>query len=34
MLAREAEDTDDLLSGRAVGGSGRAQSRGKSPVPR
>jgi excinuclease ABC subunit B len=30
MLAREAEDTDELL---ATGGSGRAQSRGKSPVP-
>jgi excinuclease ABC subunit B len=30
MLAREAEDTAELLS---VGGSGRSQSRGKSPVP-
>jgi excinuclease ABC subunit B len=28
MLAREAADTDEML-----GGSGRAQSRGKSPVP-
>ncbi|CAN5397679.1 excinuclease ABC subunit UvrB [soil metagenome] len=32
LLAREAEDTDELLS-TPVGGSGRAQSRGKSPVP-
>ncbi len=31
-LAREAEDTDELLNTR-VGGSGRSQSRGKSPVP-
>jgi excinuclease ABC subunit B len=31
-LAREAHDTDALLNAR-VGGSGRAQSRGKSPVP-
>jgi excinuclease ABC subunit B len=31
-LAREAQDTDALLNTR-VGGSGRAQSRGKSPVP-
>jgi len=31
-LAREAADTDQLLSAPA-GGSGRAQSRGKSPVP-
>jgi excinuclease ABC subunit B len=34
MLAREAEDTEALLSGGApVGGSGRSQSRGKSPTP-
>ncbi|MEP6598018.1 MAG: excinuclease ABC subunit UvrB [Actinomycetota bacterium] len=35
MLAREAADTDKLLGegGVAVGGSGRSQSRGKSPVP-
>jgi excinuclease ABC subunit B len=32
MLAREAEDTDTLLNS-PVGGSGRSQSRGKSPVP-
>jgi excinuclease ABC subunit B len=32
MLAREAEDTDALLAS-PVGGSGRSQSRGKSPVP-
>ena len=32
MLAREAEDTQELLS-TPVGGSGRSQSRGKSPVP-
>jgi excinuclease ABC subunit B len=31
-LAREAQDTDALLNAR-IGGSGRAQSRGKSPVP-
>jgi excinuclease ABC subunit B len=31
-LAREAQDTDALLNTR-IGGSGRAQSRGKSPVP-
>ncbi|MGI8880911.1 MAG: excinuclease ABC subunit UvrB [Jatrophihabitans sp.] len=31
-LAREAEDTDELLNA-PVGGSGRSQSRGKSPVP-
>ncbi len=34
MLAREAADTEQLLgSGVAVGGSGRSQSRGKSPSP-
>jgi excinuclease ABC subunit B len=33
LLAREAADTDDLLGSTAVGGSGRSQSRGKSPVP-
>ena len=34
MLAREAEDTAELLGGAApVGGSGRSQSRGKSPTP-
>ncbi|MGN6605433.1 MAG: excinuclease ABC subunit UvrB [Jatrophihabitans sp.] len=33
LLAREAEDTQELLAGTAVGGSGRSQSRGKSPVP-
>ena len=39
MLAREADDTDELLgagsarSAVRVGGSGRAQSRGKSAVP-
>jgi excinuclease ABC subunit B len=33
MLAREAADTDDLLGGTPVGGSGRSQSRGKSAVP-
>jgi excinuclease ABC subunit B len=32
MLTREAEDTDSLLNS-PVGGSGRSQSRGKSPVP-
>jgi excinuclease ABC subunit B len=32
MLAREAEDTDALLA-MPQGGSGRSQSRGKSPVP-
>jgi excinuclease ABC subunit B len=32
-LAREAEDTEDLLGGTPVGGSGRSQSRGKSAVP-
>jgi excinuclease ABC subunit B len=32
LLAREAEDTDELLA-MPVGGSGRSQSRGKSPVP-
>jgi excinuclease ABC subunit B len=32
MLAREAEDTEELLAS-PVGGSGRSQSRGKSPVP-
>jgi excinuclease ABC subunit B len=31
MLAREAADTDEMLT--AVGGSGRSQSRGKSAVP-
>jgi len=34
MLAREAEDTEELLAaGAPVGGSGRSQSRGKSPTP-
>ncbi len=33
LLAREAQDTDDLLGSTPVGGSGRAQSRGKSAVP-
>jgi len=33
MLAREDEDTEKLLSGKLVGGSGRQQSRGKAPVP-
>jgi excinuclease ABC subunit B len=33
MLAREAADTDELLSSTPTGGSGRAQSRGKSAVP-
>jgi excinuclease ABC subunit B len=33
MLAREAEDTDELLGSTPVGGSGRSQSRGKSPAP-
>jgi excinuclease ABC subunit B len=33
LLAREAEDTEELLAGTAVGGSGRSQSRGKSSVP-
>jgi excinuclease ABC subunit B len=32
LLAREAQDTDELLSA-PIGGSGRSQSRGKSPVP-
>ncbi|MEP6853254.1 MAG: helicase-related protein, partial [bacterium] len=32
LLAREAEDTEALLNA-PVGGSGRSQSRGKSPVP-
>jgi excinuclease ABC subunit B len=32
MLTREAADTDELLSA-SPGGSGRSQSRGKSPVP-
>jgi excinuclease ABC subunit B len=32
-LAREAEDTEQLLGAAAVGGSGRSQSRGKSAVP-
>ncbi|SDJ20222.1 Excinuclease ABC subunit B [Frankineae bacterium MT45] len=32
MLAREAADTDELLA-TPVGGSGRSQSRGKSPTP-
>ncbi len=31
MLVRESEDTEELLT--PVGGSGRSQSRGKSPVP-
>jgi excinuclease ABC subunit B len=33
MLAREAEDTENLLGSTPVGGSGRSQSRGKSAVP-
>jgi excinuclease ABC subunit B len=33
LLAREAEDTDELLGSTPVGGSGRSQSRGKSPAP-
>ena len=34
LLAREAEDTESLLGGGVpVGGSGRSQSRGKSPAP-
>jgi excinuclease ABC subunit B len=33
MLAREAEDTEALLGSTPVGGSGRSQSRGKSPAP-
>jgi len=33
LLAREAEDTENLLNGAPVGGSGRSQSRGKSPTP-
>ena len=33
MLNREAADTEELLGGVAVGGSGRSQSRGKSPAP-
>jgi excinuclease ABC subunit B len=32
-LAREAEDTENLLGSTPVGGSGRSQSRGKSTVP-
>ena len=32
-LAREVEDTDQLLGATPVGGSGRSQSRGKSAVP-
>jgi excinuclease ABC subunit B len=32
LLTREAQDTEELLSA-PVGGSGRSQSRGKSPVP-
>jgi excinuclease ABC subunit B len=32
MLTRESEDTDELLA-MPVGGSGRSQSRGKSPMP-
>ncbi|MCW2541673.1 MAG: excinuclease subunit [Frankiales bacterium] len=32
MLAREDEDTQELLGSTPVGGSGRSQSRGKSPV--
>ena len=33
LLAREAEDTEELLGATPVGGSGRSQSRGKSAVP-
>jgi excinuclease ABC subunit B len=33
LLAREAADTEEMLGGVAVGGSGRSQSRGKSAVP-
>jgi excinuclease ABC subunit B len=33
LLNREAEDTADLLGSTPVGGSGRSQSRGKSPAP-
>jgi excinuclease ABC subunit B len=33
MLAREAEDTEELLGSTPIGGSGRSQSRGKSAVP-
>jgi excinuclease ABC subunit B len=33
LLAREAEDTENLLGATPVGGSGRSQSRGKSSVP-
>ena len=33
MLAREAEDTEELLGATPMGGSGRSQSRGKSAVP-
>jgi excinuclease ABC subunit B len=33
LLTREASDTDELLGATPVGGSGRSQSRGKSPVP-
>ncbi|RKG63778.1 helicase-related protein, partial [Corallococcus terminator] len=32
-LTREAADTEALLASTPVGGSGRSQSRGKSPVP-
>jgi excinuclease ABC subunit B len=32
-LVREAEDTEELLGSTPVGGSGRSQSRGKSPAP-
>src|SRR5680860_353254 len=32
MLAREDEDTEKLLGGKMLGGSGRHQSRGKAPV--
>jgi excinuclease ABC subunit B len=33
LLNREAEDTENLLGSTPVGGSGRSQSRGKSPSP-
>jgi excinuclease ABC subunit B len=33
LLTREAADTEEMLGGVAVGGSGRSQSRGKSAVP-
>ncbi len=33
LLAREAQDTDELLASTPVGGSGRSQSRGKSSAP-